>query len=123
MARLTLQPLAAAPWTGYLAIAGEGVAVGTCAFKSAPDENDEVEIAYLTFPKQEKRGYGTAMVRALLEIAAGSGGVGRVVAQTLPEENASVRICRRLGFVLEGESIDQDDGKVWRWSKQIPGPD
>ena len=106
-----------APWTSYLAFDREGAAVGACAFKSAPDKNREVEITYLTFPEHEKRGYGTAMVLLLLEIAAKSDEVGHVVAQTLPEENASVRICRRVGFAFAGEVIDPDDGKVWRWRK------
>lgn len=107
-----------APWTSYMAIDGEGAAVGTCAFKGAPDENREVEIAYLVFPEHEKRGHGTAMARALVDIAAGSGAVDHVVARTLPEENASVQICRRLGFVFAGEAADPADGNVWRWRKQ-----
>ena len=112
-----LLALAAAgpPWTSFIAFDGEGFAVGTCAFKGAPNRNREVEITYLTFPEHERRGYGTAMARALIEIAASSGAVDRVVAQTLPEENASARICRRLGFEFNGAIIDPDDGNVWRW--------
>lgn len=108
---------AKAPWTSYLAFAGEGVAVGACAFKNAPNKKKEVEIAYLTFPECERRGYGMAMARLLLEIAAQSAEADHVVAQTLPEENASVRICRRLGFTFDGEVMDPADGKVWRWRK------
>ena len=108
---------AKAPWTSYIAFNGGGAAVGACAFKNAPDKKKEVEIAYLTFPGHARRGHGTAMARALINIAAGSGAVDHVVAQTLPGLNASVRICRRLGFAFAGEVIDPHDGKVWRWRK------
>lgn len=108
----------AAPWTSYVAFTAAAVAVGTCAFKGAPTQQKEVEIAYLTFPEHERQGYGAAMARSLLEIAAGSGQVDHVIAQTLREENPSVRICRRLDFRFEGESLDPEDGLVWRWSKR-----
>ena len=107
-----------APWTGYVAFSADGAAVGTCAFKGPPTEEKEVEIAYLTFPEYEKRGYGLAMAHSLFDIAANSGEADWVVAQTLSEESASVRICRRLSFTFEGEVLDPEDGLVWRWKKQ-----
>jgi len=107
----------APPWTSYAVFTPEGEAVGTCAFKAPPTAGCEVEIAYFTFPEFEGCGYGTAMARRLCEIADQSAEVDGVLAHTLREENASVRICRRLGFVLEGEVIDPDDGPVWRWRK------
>ena len=104
MARIPPELLALAearePWTSYVAFGVDGIAVGTCAFKSAPSAKKEVEIAYLTFPEQERRGYGAAMAQSLVAIAAGTGKVERVIAQTLREENASVRICRRLNFMF-----------------------
>ena len=50
---------APAPWTSYVAFAGDGVAVGVCTSKQAPDQHKDVEIAYLTFPECEGRGHGT----------------------------------------------------------------
>jgi RimJ/RimL family protein N-acetyltransferase len=41
-----------------------------------------------------------------------------VTAQTLPEENASMRVLRKLGFVLKGSVIDREDGTVWKWSDE-----
>ena len=85
------------PWTSYVAYNPELTPVGVCAFKNAPDAKRDVEIAYFTLPEYEGRGYGTGMGRALFEIAAESGEVRRVIAQTLRGESASGRICRRLG--------------------------
>jgi RimJ/RimL family protein N-acetyltransferase len=107
------------PWGSYLARDGDSP-VGLCAFKAAPDADGAVEIAYMTFPALERRGYATAMAGALARIAFGSG-APLVVAHTLPEENASCRALRRNGFVHAGETIDPEDGLVWRWERRC-GP-
>lgn len=102
------------PWIGYLARRGEDHAVvGTCAFATPPDEG-EAEIAYYTFPEYEGLGMGTAMAAALIEIAR-EGDLDAVTAKTLPLENASTRILRRLGFDFEGPDEDEEDGEIWRW--------
>ena len=102
------------PWGSYLAYAGE-TAVATGAFKSAP-ESGTVEIAYMTFPACEGRGYARAMVAALASIAI-EHGASLIVAHTLPEENASNRALRSGGFAFAGEVSDPEDGLVWRWEK------
>lgn len=102
------------PWVGYLA-EKNGVFVGTCAFKSSP-ENGEVEIAYFTFPEYEGQGVATLMAQWLLNIA-NQHGVSCVKAQTLPEKNASVRILERLNFVFVGSVDHPEDGKVWEWRR------
>ena len=104
------------PWGSYLASAG-GQKVGICAFKTAPDGQGTVEIAYMTFPAFEGCGHAGAMAAALVEVAA-SAGAPLVIAHTLPEENASNRALRRNGFVHAGEVIDPEDGLVWRWEKR-----
>lgn len=103
-------------WVGYLSVDMlSRVVIGTCAFKGAPDEAGCVEIAYFTFAPYERRGYGSAMARALIGIARKSDSVSTIVAHTLKEENASTRILTSLGFTQTGEDIDEDEGPVWRW--------
>jgi ribosomal-protein-alanine N-acetyltransferase len=107
------------PWGSYLA--REGCAtVGLCAFKSAPDAADAVELAYMTFPAFEGRGHATAMAAALTERAFAAG-AALVIAHTLPQENASNRALRRNGFSFAGEAIDPEDGLVWRWERRAVG--
>ena len=101
------------PWGSYLAEIGPDI-VGLCAFKSAPNDEGEVEIAYMTFPAFERRGHATAMAAALTRIAFDAG-CPTVIAHTLPEENASTRALRRNGFRHAGEVMDPEDGLVWRW--------
>ena len=38
-----------------------------------------------------------------------------VMAQTLPEKNASTRILGKLEFTLVMEINSPEDGKVWEW--------
>lgn len=110
----------APPWIGYLAVEG-GACVGTCAF-AAPPNGDEVEIAYFTFPGHEGAGVATRMGRELLKIAAEAEPRRlRACAHTLPEENASTAILRKLGFTLEGEIVHPEDGRIWKW-QQASGP-
>jgi ribosomal-protein-alanine N-acetyltransferase len=102
------------PLIGYLARREEDAAlVGTCAF-ATPAEEGEAEIAYFTFPPYEGAGVGTAMARALIEIAR-EADLDTLTAKTLPLENASTHILRRLGFDLEGPEMDEEDGEIWRW--------
>ena len=112
---LTREPRAD-PWGSYIGYAGETpVALG--AFKSAPDGTGAVEIAYMTFPSHEGKGYARAMVPTLYALATRHG-ASLVVAHTLPQENASNRALRSSGFAFSGEVEDPEDGPVWRWEKR-----
>ena len=105
------------PWGCYLAERG-GSVVGTCAFKAAPDGDNVVELAYMTFPAFEGRGHAGAMAAALVDIAAAAG-AALAIAHTLPEENASTRVLRRNAFRFAGEAMDPEDGLVWRWERRL----
>lgn len=106
-----------APWGSYLA-RRDGDAIGICAFKSAPTQVGEAELAYMTFPAFERRGHATAMIALLAAIADAAGVLP--IAHTLPEDNPSNKALRRNGFAFAGEVEDPDDGLVWRWERR-PG--
>ncbi len=101
------------PWIGYLAIEN-GACVGTCGFKSPPQDN-RVEIAYFTFPGNESRGVATRMASELIRLAVEKMPAVTVAAQTLPEENASTSILKKLQFRLVGTVEHPEDGLVWEW--------
>jgi RimJ/RimL family protein N-acetyltransferase len=101
------------PWIGYLALEN-GSCVGSCAFKSPP-KNNRVEIAYFTFPGHESRGVATQMASALIRIATNETPEVTVAAQTLPEENASTSILKKLKFSFVGSVEHPEDGLVWEW--------
>lgn len=102
------------PWAGYL-VEDKGVIVGSCAYKSQP-VSGEVEIAYFTFPHYEGKGFATRMARYLFNVAV-QNGVTTVVAQTLPQTNASTHILQKMGFKHMGTVLHPEDGEVWEWKK------
>jgi RimJ/RimL family protein N-acetyltransferase len=101
------------PWIGYLAFEGQEC-VGTCAFTGAPRDG-VVEIAYFTFPNHEGRGVATRMAENLISMAQMSAPEVSVTAHTLPTENASTRILRKLGFERVGQRVHPEDGTIWVW--------
>jgi len=101
------------PWVGYLAFA-DGVSVGSCAFKSPP-QNNRVEIAYFTFPEYQSRGIATRMATELVRIAFDKIPTVTVAAQTLPQDGASTSILKKLGFGLMETLEHPEDGLVWEW--------
>ena len=106
------------PWSGFVAVDRvRDAIVGTCGFKSCPDADGNVEIAYFTFPNFEGRGVASAMAAGLVERARVAVGVRRLLAHTLPEKNASTRVLEKVGFLWTGEVIDPEDGRVWRWER------
>ena len=109
------------PWIGYLSLEEEQCA-GTCAFKSPP-ENNRVEIAYFTLPDFEGRGIATRMAQALIRIAFDTMPDLTIAAQTLPEENASTTVLKKLGFRFVTELEHPEDGKVWEWQLKNSGRD
>jgi [ribosomal protein S5]-alanine N-acetyltransferase len=104
------------PWVGYL-VDRDGDVVGACAFKGPPRDG-RVEIAYHTFPEFEKRGIAKEMARQLVQLAGQADPKVVVTAQTLPQESASTRVLRGLGFKLEGTVESEEDGTVWQWSRE-----
>lgn len=101
------------PWVGYLA-ALDGQLVGTCAFKTPPHDG-QVEIAYFTFPAYEGRGIATRMAAELVRLAHATDPQLTVTAQTLPNENASTSILKKLGFRRTDTVEHPEDGLVWQW--------
>lgn len=101
------------PWVSYYELLDD-TCVGLCAFKSPPIDNT-VEIAYWTFPAYEGRGIATQAARELVALARAADPAVQVIAQTLPELNASGALLKKNGFVLEGCIDHPEDGAVWQW--------
>jgi RimJ/RimL family protein N-acetyltransferase len=88
--------------------------VGSGGVKAPPLDDGEVEIGYGLAPAWQGRGLATQAARRLTDEAFAHG-ASRVSAFTAPENTASWRLLQRIGFRRDGETIDPDDGLVWRW--------
>ena len=101
------------PWIGYF-ILREGTVVGCCGFVSGPVDH-LVEIAYGTFKQFERQGIASFACQSLVAITKKTDASLTITAKTLMENNASVRLLKRNGFVHRGNVIDDDEGEVWEW--------
>ena len=108
------------PWIGFLGCVA-GQVVGTCAFKT-PLQAGRVEIAYFTFPEHEGKGIATRMARQLVRLEQDADNSISIMAQTLPLENASTAILRKLGFSRIGMAHDAEVGEVWEWQMTVQQP-
>ena len=55
------------------------------------------------------------MAGELIQIARQADANIAVFAQTLPAENASTSVLKKLGFTLTGSVQHPEDGLVWEW--------
>ncbi|MER6097881.1 GNAT family N-acetyltransferase [Streptomyces sp. NPDC001728] len=102
----------AAPWITRAAVSEpDGTVIGDAGFHGPPDESGVIEIGYTVVPEQRRRGYGRAMVRALLARAAAEPGV-RTVRATIASDNlASLATLAGFGFVRAGQR-ENDKGEI-----------
>lgn len=92
----------------------DNVAVGSCAFKSPPQDG-LVEIAYGIEEEFQKLGYATESAIALTRFALSCAEVKVVCAHTKDDNVASIRVLEKAGFVAQGRVIDPEDGEVLRF--------
>lgn len=101
---------------GYFVMRDE-VIVGVGGFVEKPKDG-RVEIAYSTFKANEGQGIASFTCKQLIEIAKTTDPSIVVTAKTAPEQNASVKILQRNGFVFTGIVQDHEIGDVWEWVLQ-----
>ena len=87
------------PWSFYFMLLREPTPtlIGTCGFKGPPDAEGKVEVGYSVVPSAQRRGYATEAVQALIGCAFASG-ASAVMAETLPELSASLRVMEKCGM-------------------------
>ncbi len=94
--------------------------IGGCGFKDAPKDG-RVEIGYGVSPGNRGQGAATAAVGLLLQLAFGTG-VREVFAEVAPDNLASAKVVRKLGFVNIGTRVDEEDQLVVQWVANNGGP-
>lgn len=107
-------------WGTRLFVSGDEpvTLVGWGGFKGPPHDG-AVEIGYAVAPGWRDRGVAGAAVREMLREAWADPAVQAVVAHTLAEPNASVRVLEKAGFARTGEHV-QDGTAVCAWRLQRP---
>ena len=85
-------------WYFVRAADGERTLIGNGGFKGLPDAGGTVEIGYSLLEAYQRQGYGTEVVRGLVDWAFAQPGVHRLIAETLPELIPSIRVLEKNGF-------------------------
>jgi RimJ/RimL family protein N-acetyltransferase len=88
--------------------------VGNAGFHGPPGVNEAnheraLEIGYGVLPEYRRQGYASEAVEGLIAWA-GTQGIDHFVASVAPDNEPSLAIIRKLGFVRTGEHIDPEDG-------------
>ena len=88
---------------------------GHLGFHGPPGVNalrrsDAVELGYMVLPPYRQRGYATEAVRAMIDWAREERDIRVFVASIVPDNEPSLALVRRLGFVHVGEHWDEEDG-------------
>lgn len=85
-------------------------AIGYLNFHSGPDETGMVEVGYTLLPAARGQGYALEAVRAAFDWATRVHGIRRFRASVAPDNERSLNLIAKLGFVKTGEQWDEEDG-------------
>jgi ribosomal-protein-alanine N-acetyltransferase len=108
-------------WWSHLVLVGTPpVVAGVCGYTGPPNDLGVVEIAYGTAPSFRGQGIATLAATELMRRAFQDSRVRVVCAHTLPEENASTRVLKKVGMAFVGLAQDVDVGTVWRLEVSRP---
>jgi ribosomal-protein-alanine N-acetyltransferase len=96
-------------------VALDGKMIGGAGFHGPPGVNaasasDAVEFGYTIYPAWRGRGYATAASRMLMDLAEEWDGIRHFVLSVSPDNEPSLAIVRKLGFLKTGEQMDAEDG-------------
>ncbi|MBK6824930.1 MAG: GNAT family N-acetyltransferase [Saprospiraceae bacterium] len=102
-------------WTYFPIHKDDKRLIGSCGYKGIPTSVGNVEIGYEVISEYRQKGLGTEIAKGLVSNAFKFDNVKMIIAHTLPSENASTNILKRLGFDKVSEIFDPEDGLIWRW--------
>lgn len=96
----------------FWAVAAAGRVVGAMGFGGPPDPSGCATIGYSVYPADERRGYATEAVSALVDWAFVDSRVARVRATMLPDNTASMRVARKVGMRRRDLSVRREEGEL-----------
>jgi RimJ/RimL family protein N-acetyltransferase len=100
-------------WCPHAVVLG-GRMVGHAGYHGPPGRNatqnpDAVEFGYTIEPADRGKGHATDAANQLMRIAE-ERGIRQFVLSCSPDNEPSLAIIRKLGFVHTGEAMDDEDG-------------
>lgn len=86
------------------------VLIGTAGLKSPPNDG-RVDIGYGVVASFRRRGYAGEATRRLIDMAFEDPAVNRIVAETMPDLTASIRVLEKCGFVQVAAGVTGFSGE------------
>lgn len=119
-----------APWTLRAIVLREtGQMVGHIGFHTEPNPDylaelapNALEFGYSVYTEFRRRGFAEEACRGVMDWAAGQPGVERFVLSISPENEPSLALAQKLGFVRISEWIDEEDGVEWVFERMAVEP-
>jgi len=102
----------------YMVHPGTGEVLGTCGFKDEARDG-QVEVGYGVAPEHRGKGYATAALAQLVELAGRLDRRVVVLAQVNPGNLPSTRVVRKLSFVCTGTVVDESGESLVQWVSRI----
>ena len=87
--------------------------VGVINFHGAPDERGRAELGYTVFDGYRRSGYASEAALGMMNWAHEAHAVETFVVSISPDNEPSLRMAAKLGFVQVGSQIDEQDGEEW----------
>lgn len=93
----------------------DGRMIGHAGYHGPPGQNSTqdphaVEFGYTIYPEWRGNGYATQAAVMLMDLAEERAGIRHFVLAVAPDNEPSLAIVRKLGFVRTGEHMDEEDG-------------
>lgn len=96
--------------------ASNGAVLGAACYLNSPQDGAvAVAVGYGVAPEYQGHGIATEGLRLLAAQAFASGAVRAVTAETSPQNQASIRVLEKNGFVQVGTRMDVEDGQLLQW--------
>ncbi len=93
-------------WYWVLTDGDKRVLIGSGGFTGAPF-NGQVMIGYSILDQYQRQGYGSEAVNALVNWAFAHPSVLRIVAETFPDNTASISLLEKCGFEYSGKGFEK----------------
>jgi RimJ/RimL family protein N-acetyltransferase len=109
LTQITEDPDAVGWWGWYFILRRpeSRVLIGNGGFKGRPNAEGVVETGYSVLAEFHKQGYGSEAIAGLVRWAFSHPEVTAVIAETLPNLHASMRLLEKLGFAQTGSGSEE----------------
>jgi len=99
---------------------GGRVMAGHIGFHGPPNDG-ALEMGYTVFPRYRRQGLALEAAQAMMDWASRETEIRRFIVSISPDNEASLAMAEKLGFMRAGEQMDEVDGLEYVFELAVPG--